>query len=188
MQEEHRKTLKHLGVGGVAGGSAGAALGSAMGLAGFGGAIVGTGPVGVVGAILGFAAVGAWKYGKHLLKGDPNADVRAQARQSVKNANVAFGRITSLTPECRAALEARLSHLHTQADARLRSARQALEQIPSLPKDKQRQAFIDAAASASQVPALAEQMHLFHQQLRSLCEKAPPPALPKPHVTFPLKS
>lgn len=57
---EARRELKVVGAGAAIGSAAGAVMGSSMGVAAFGGAMVATGPLALIGGLLGASAVGLW--------------------------------------------------------------------------------------------------------------------------------
>ncbi len=58
---EVRRKIKTVGVGGAIGSVAGAAIGSSMGVAAFGGAMAATGPLALIGGLLGASTVGLWR-------------------------------------------------------------------------------------------------------------------------------
>lgn len=58
---EVRRKIKAVGVGGAIGSVAGAAIGSSMGVAALGGAMAATGPLALIGGLLGAGAVGLWR-------------------------------------------------------------------------------------------------------------------------------
>ncbi|MDR3159007.1 MAG: hypothetical protein LBU11_08395 [Zoogloeaceae bacterium] len=68
LREEDKTTLKQVGIGSVAGATGLGVVGSSVGIAAGGTAIAATAPFIVVGAIVGGAAVGAWKFWKHITK------------------------------------------------------------------------------------------------------------------------